>query len=189
MPLAAPTLTVTLTTSLLGSGMIGSATPKFASGVAQGVTLWVKKLSVQTVDAGVAGVGTGLFPFLIPPQLLMANLLAAYVANGQIGPMAPLEAVGLANGLAMGLLTGLIKTTHPTVGAGAGVARISGPPAYSSLMQGFSSVGIKGQGATKKANAISTALMLTLQVITLPIPIVGPVGPSPSSGIGSGKIV
>ncbi len=189
MPIVAPALTVTITTALIGSGMLGIATPKFASGVALGVSLWVQKLSVNTVDAGLVGVGTGFLPFLFPQPIFLASLLGTFVANGLIGPMAPLEATGLSTGISLGLAQGVVTTTHPTVGAGAAVARVSGPPAFSSLMQGFSSVGITGPGASRKANAISTALMITLQSLVLPVPIVGAGGLSPSSGTGSGKIV
>ena len=189
MPIVAPALTVTITTTLLGSGMLGTATPKYASGLAMGISLWVQKLTVKTIDSGLVGVGIGLLPFIFPQPILLAGLLGGYASNGILGPMAPLEAVGLANGISLGLLQGLITTNHPSVGVGAAVARVSGPPAYSSLMQGLSSVGITGSGASKKANAISTALMITLQSLVLPVPIVGAGGLLPSSGSGSGKIV
>jgi hypothetical protein len=189
MPLVAPVLSATITTALLGSGMLGLATPKLASGLGLGLTLWVKKLKVSTVDTGAVGTGKGLFPFLVPQPILMGALLVAYAANGHLGPMAPLEAVGLANGITIGLAQGILNTTHPSVGAGGAIARISGPPAVSSIMQGFSSVGITGQGASAKANAISSALMVVLQTLVLPVVIVGAGGPSPSSGKGFGSII
>ncbi len=189
MPLVTPALTGTITTSLLSSGMIGTATPKFASGVSLGLTTWAHQLVVNTVDVGVVGVGKGFLPFLIPTPMLLTALLVSYAANGQLGVMAPLEATGLATGISLGLAQGALVTTHPTVGTGAGVARISGPPAFSSLMQGFSSVGITGSGASAKANAISSALMVVLQTLVLPIPIVGPGSITPSSGSGSGNIL
>ena len=189
MPLIAPVLTTTIATALIGSGMLGPAMPKLASGLGQGLTLWVRKLRVTTVDAGVVGTGKGLFPFLIPQPILMGALLVAYAANGQLGVMAPLEAVGMANGITVGLAQGFLNTTHPSVGSGAAVARISGPPAFSSIMQGFSSAGITGQGASTKANAISSALSVVIQTLVLPVPIVGGSGPSPSSGTGQGSII
>jgi hypothetical protein len=131
----------------------------------------------------------GLLPFFIPTPLLTTNLLVAYAANGHLGPMAPLEAVGIGNGISLGAVQGLIQTVNPTVGVGLGVGKISGPPAFSSLMQGFSSVGIKGQGASQKANAISIALMVTLTAMVYPIPIVGAGSILPSAGVGTGKII
>jgi hypothetical protein len=189
MPLVAPALTTTIATALLGSGMLGPAMPKLASGLGQGLTLWVKKLKVVTVDVGAVGVGKGLFPFLIPQPTLVGALLAAYAANGHLGPLAPLEAVGLANGITVGFAQGFLNTTHPSVGSGASIARVSGPSAFSLIMQGFSSSGITGQGASTKANAISIALTVVLQTLVLPVPIVGAGGPSPSSGSGSGSII
>jgi hypothetical protein len=189
MPLVAPALTATIATTLLGSGMLGPAMPKLASGLGQGLTLWVRKLKVVTVDAGAVGTGKGLFPFLIPQPILMGALLVAYASNGHLGPMAPLEAVGLANGITIGLAQGFLNTTHPSVGAGAAVAKISGPSAFSSIMQGFASAGITGQGASAKANAISLALTVVLQTLVLPVPIVGAAGPSASSGSGFGSVL
>lgn len=189
MPLTAPTLTTVFTSSLISSGMLGTAVPKFASGVALGISLWVQKLSVTTFDVGLVGVGTGLLPFLFPQPIFLSSLLGTFVTNGLTGPMAPLKATGLANGISLGLAQGIVTTNHPTVGSGAAVARVSGPLAFSSLMQGFSSVGITGSGASREANAISIALRITLQSLVLSVPIIGAGGLSPSSGIGSGKII
>jgi len=189
MPLVAPVLSATITGAIFAGGLIGPAVPQLGSGIGQGIALWVQKLKVVTVDAGVVGAGKGLAPLIIPQPLIMTNLLIAYAANGQLGVMAPLEAVAIANGLFIGFSQGVISTTHPSVGAGAAIARITGPPAFSSLMQGFSSAGITGQGASKKANAISLALSLAIQTLVLPVAIVGAGGPSPSSGTGQGSII
>lgn len=189
MPLVAPVLSATITAGILSGGLIGPAVPKLGSGIGLGIALWVQQLKVITVDAGAAGAGKGLAPLIIPQPLIMANLLAAYAVNGQLGVMAPLEASGIANGLFTGFAQGLISTTHPSVGVGAAVARIMGPPAFSSLMQGFSSAGITGSSASKKANAISMALAIVTQTLVLPVAIVGAAGSSPSSGSGFGSII
>ena len=189
MPLSAPTLSATVTAGLLSGGLIGPAVPKLGSGIGQGIFLWVQKLRVITVDAGVIGSGKGLGPLLIPQPLILTNLLLSYAANSHLGVMAPLEAFGIANGLSVGFGQGLISTMHPSVGTGAAVARITGPPAFPSLMQGFSSVGLTGSGVPNKANAISLALTMTLQTLVLPIAIVGASGPSSSSGSGFGSII
>jgi hypothetical protein len=189
MPLVAPILSATITTGIFAGGLVGPAVPKLGSGLGQGIALWVRKLKVITVDVGAVGVGKGLAPLIVPQPLLMVNLLIAYAANDQLGVMAPLEASGIANGLFVGFAQGVISTTHPSVGAGAAVARITGPTAFSSIMQGFSSAGITGQGASKKANAISIALSIVMQTLVLPVAIVGAGGPSPSSGSGSGSII
>jgi len=189
MPLVAPVLSATITAGIFSGGLIGPAVPKLGSGIGQGIALWVQKLKVNTVDAGAAGAGKGLGPLIIPQPLIMSSLLMAYTINGQLGVMAPLEASGIANGLFVGFAQGLISTTHPSVGAGAAVARITGPPAFSSIMQGFSSAGITGSGASKKANAISLALTMIIQTLVLPVAIVGAAGPAPSAGSGFGSII
>lgn len=189
MPLVAPTLSATITAGIFSGGLIGPAVPKLGSGIGQGVALWVQQLKVTTIDSGAAGAGKGFGPLIVPQPLILSSLLVAYTANGQLGVMAPLEALGIANGLFLGFGQGMVSTTHPSVGAGAAVGRISGPPAFSSLMQGFSSAGITGSGASKKANAISMALTMVIQTLVLPIAIVGAAGPSPSAGSGFGSLI
>jgi hypothetical protein len=189
MPISTPNLTAAVTAGLLSGGMIGMATPKLALGIGGGLARWIPLLVVQTTDAGSLGVGTGAIPFAVPAPLLISNLIIAYAANGQIGPSAPLEATGLGNGLATGFAQGLMKTNHPGVGTGTALARVIGPPAFSSLMQGFAAAGITGQGATLKANAISTALLVCLQAFQVPIPIVGSASPAAGGGVGIGKIL
>jgi hypothetical protein len=189
MPLVAPVLSAAVTVGIFSGGLIGPSVPQLGSGIGQGIALWVKQLKVITVDTGAIGAGKGLGPLVIPQPLLLGSLLMTYATNGQLGVMAPLEALGITNGLIVGFSQGLVSTTHPSVGAGAAVARVIGPPAFSSLMQGFSSAGITGSGAVKKANAISMALTIVLQTLALPIAIAGAAGPSPSSGSGFGSII
>ena len=189
MPLTPVNLTAAITVGLLGGAMLGPATPKLALGIGTGLMIWVPQLTVLTTDTGAIGAGVSAAPFLIPPPLLIGNMVLAYIANGQLGPMAPLEAVGLGLGLATGFAQGLMISVHAGCGSGVGLARVLGPPAFSSLMQGFASADIKGTGAVQKANAISTALQLTLQAFGAPVPIAGAPGPSPGGGVGIGKIV
>jgi hypothetical protein len=189
MSLVPPALTATITVGLMSGGMLGTAVPQLASGVGIGLTLWAQQQTVSTIDTGTLGVGVGLGPFVIPPPLLTANLLVAYAANGMLGVMAPLEAVGFGNGIALGLAQGMLQTMHPLVGTGTGIGRINGPPAFSSIMQGFASVGITGQSSAQKANAISMALMMTIQSLVFPVVIVGSASPVASGGVGNGKIM
>lgn len=189
MPITLGGLTGAVAAGLAAGGMVGQAVPQLAAGVSAGLMIWIPQLTVTTVDAGTLGVGTGLLPFAVPAPLIIGSLLAMYPANGHLGPMAPLEATGLGTGIATGFAQGLMTTNHPTVGTGTGVARVVGPPAFPSLVAGFGSVGITGQGSALKANAISSALVLVLQSFTVPIPIVGAASPTGSSGVGVGKIL
>jgi len=189
MPITPAGLIPAIAGGLASGGMLGLAVPMAAAGIANGLCQWIPQLVVQTVDVGFLGAGTGFVPFAVPPPLLTSNLLIAYAAHGLVGPMAPLEAVGLANGLAAGFLQGLIMTTHPGIGTGTALARVLGPPAFPSLMLGFASAGITGQIAPLKASAISSALLVCLQVFQVPVPIVGSPSPFTGGGVGIGKIV
>lgn len=189
MPITPPNLTTSIAGGLVSSGLLGVAVPQLALGVATGVHLWLQQAVVQTVDVGTLGAGTGTLPFLVPAPMLIGALLANYPANSHIGPMAPLEATGLGNGLSIGFAQGLILTAHPGVGVGTGVARLVGPPAFPSLVAGFASAGMSGPGAAFKANAISMALVTVFAAFQIPVPIVGPASPTGGSGVGVGKIV
>lgn len=188
MPINQASLTQAVLTGLISGGMLGPATPKLALGVAGGLMRWIPLLIVQTKDVGSAGAGTSSTPFSIAPSILVSNLLLEYAQNGQLGPMAPLEAMGLGNGLAAGFAQGTLQANHPGCGSGTALAKVIGPPAYSSLVKGFESAGITGQGAPKKAKAISNALRTALQVFEAPVVIAGPPSPSPGGGSGIGVL-
>lgn len=189
MPLTPPGMSGALIPSLAASLMLGSAMPQLAQGVANGTVFWASQAAVVTsVDVGTLGVGASVAPFIVPPPLLLANLLIAFTAQGMLGPMAPLECTGLSVGISLGLAQAILTGIHPTVGAGAGVAKISGT-AIPSMLLGFASAGLHGPGAIKQATAIGMALDLTFAALLLPIPIVGPPSIVPSAGVGTGKIV
>ena len=189
MPLSSSGIATSLIAGLRSSAMLGEEVPKLSQGLGNGLFAWANALTVTTIDTGSGGVGVGFIPWLVPSAILIPNLLATYTANGLLGIMAPLEATGLGNGLSLGFAQGALFTNHVGVGSGAGVARVSGPPAFSFIMAGLASVGIKGSGAAQKASAISQALAATLAVFTLPIPIVGSASPSVVAGVGTGRIV
>ena len=189
MPLVPPLLTASIVAGLASSGLTGPSAIQLAQGVGLGVFTWAQFLVVNTVDVGVRGVGVGVTPFFIPPPVLMANLTGFYASNGQAGPTAPLEVVGLSNGLSIGLALGTLQTQHPQVGIGSGVAYVAGPPALPFLLAGFASSGIIGPLAPAKANAISMALLTSLATLLVPIIIVGTPSLSPSAGIGQGKVI
>jgi hypothetical protein len=162
--------------------------PQLAQGVAMGVVLWANSGAVvTTVDTGTLGVGAGAVPLVVPSPLILGNLTTAFAAQAMLGPMAPLECVGLSNGLSLGLAEGLVVTTHPSVGVGAGVIKITGT-AIPSMISGFASAGMTGPGAVKQATAIGMALDLTFTEFVLPTPIVGPPSIVASAGVGTGKI-
>jgi hypothetical protein len=189
MPLTPAGVAAIITPNLLSVGMLGVATPKFALGVANGICFWSPTIAVTTIDAGTAGVGVGMLPVIMPQPVLLGNLFSSFGAFGLLGVMAPLKIVGLANGISIAYLQGLIQTLHTSVGTGVGVAKFMPPPAIPQMMAGFASAGIVGQGVVQIASAIGMALMQTFTMLALPIPIVGPPSPAPSAGTGTGSIL
>jgi len=189
MPLAPPALALTLGTNLVSTGHIGVAMPKLAQAVALGVVLWSAKATVSVSGAGAAGTGVATLPLLVPQPLLLASIQTSFLSVGITGVISPLTALGLANGLAAGLPLGIMLATVVGVGSGAGVARIVSPPAYPNFQQAFATLGMAGPGSAKMAIALGMSFDKTFAAFLVPIPIVGPAGPAPGVGTGTGKIV
>jgi hypothetical protein len=189
MPLTPVGVAGVLTPALIASGQTGIAVPQFALGVGTGVTIFAQASAVVTADTGTLGVGAGAQPLIVPQPLLLSSLLAGFAATAQVGIMAPLLAVGLANGLALGFLQGLLVTTHPGVGLGAGVGRIIAVGAVPSMIAGFAAAAMIGPAAIKMATAIGIALTITFAAFVTPIVIAGPPSVLPGAGPGFGKIV
>jgi hypothetical protein len=178
-----------LTPALLGTGMLGLGTPKFALGVSIGVSKWIKTVPVTTIDAGSFGVGSGQLPLIVPQPLLLANIASSMASMDIKGVMMPLKALGLATGLAGGFALGLIKTTHPIIGLGTGMAKFGPSPAAPFIIAGLAEVGSVGPSVVKIATAIGMGLNKTFAMLTLPIPIVGSASPAGGAGVGSGTVI
>lgn len=190
MPATIPGMMTTLIPSLAASGMLGIGVPKYALGIATGISIWLPQVKILTVDTGTAGVGAGTpTPIIIPVPVLYANLVAGMTSQGLAGPLMPAMMLGLANGLTASFAQGVTSTLHPTVGVGGGVATFRATPATSSILAGFASAGLLGDGPAKKARAIGSALDRTFASLILPIAIVGPPSIAPSAGTGVGNII
>ena len=189
MPLAPPSVALMLGTNLVATGHIGVVMPKFAQGVALGVSIWSTKATVSVTGAGTSGTGVATLPLLVPQPLLLANLQTSFLSFGIHGPFSPLTALGLANGLSVALVQGILLATVVGVGSGAGVVRVVSPPAYTSFQQAFATLGMIGPTSAQMALALGLAFDKTFAAFTSPIPIVGPSGPAPGAGSGTGKIV
>jgi hypothetical protein len=192
MPLNPPALaTGFLAPNFISVAHIGPGMPKLAMAVAVGVTQYLTLAAkVTTVDAGLLGVGTSLIPLLVPPVLLQPALYSGFASMGILGPMAPLTITALTNGLATGWAAlALLQTNHPGIGTGAGVARITGPSAVPSMLFGFTSVGMPGDGPVKIATAIGIALDITFSAFFEPVPIVGASSPIGGAGVGFGTVI
>ena len=189
MPLTPVGLAAALVPALIASGNVGIAVPQLALGVGTGVTLFAQASVVSSVDVGTLGVGAGSQPLIVPQPLLLASILSGFAATGTAGIMAPLLALGLANGLSVGFLQGLLVTVHPGVGLGTGVAKIVPSAAVPSMVAGFTAVGMTGPGAVKTATGIGIGLTLTFATFAMSIAIIGPPSISPGAGVGVGKVV
>lgn len=189
MPLTPVGVAGVLTPALIASGNIGIAVPQLALGVGTGVGIMAQGSSVVSVDTGTLGVGVSTVPLLVPQPLLLTSFLTGLAASGTIGVMMPALALGLANGLAVGFLQGLVVMAHPGVGLGAGVAKFIVTTAVPSMIAGFAAVGMVGPGAVKTATGIGIGLTIAFAVLTLPVPIVGPPSIVAGAGAGIGKIV
>ncbi len=170
-------------------GMAGSAAPRFALGIATGIVTWVPTISVQTLDTGTAGLGTGVIPLVIPQPALLAAILEAFASQAILGVLGPAFAAGLSLGLFATFSQGTITTTHPSVGTGAGVARLTASPPLVQLQQGLAGQVVLGVGGQRIAAALSTALSTVFNAFTVPVAIIGSASPTASTGVGVGTII
>lgn len=189
MPLTPATLTGALASNLSGAGLIGASSSQLAAAIAAGVSMWVPQVVVTTADVGTLGSGAGLLPCAIPQPLLLGGLQTGMSSFSNLGPFATSLALGIANGLAAAFPSGLITTTHPSVGAGTGVAKFSGPSAIASLIAGMGTAGLVGTWAANIGSAVGLGLDIAFAGFTVPIPIVGSASPTGGSGAGFGTIV
>jgi hypothetical protein len=175
MPLTPVGIVGLLIPNMIATGMLGSEVPKIAAGIANGLVKWVPSIVVQTTDTGSLGVGSGgPIPLVVPQPVLYANLMAGDAAFSFFGPMSPLFTLGVANGLAATFAQALIKTTHPGVGVGNGIATFRAPPAIPQMIVGFAEATLVGDGPTS---------------LVVPVQIVGSASPSGGSGTGFGQII
>lgn len=190
MPVTVPGIMGSLMPNLASVAVIGIGMPKYARGVALGLTEWVPQIRVNTIDTGTAGSGKNVpLPLFVPTPILYANLLAGMAAQKLIGVVTPAFIMGLTNGLALAFGQMLVNTFHPSVAVGGGVAKFTAPPAARSMISGFQRAGLKGPTATKKARALGQGLDMTFASLVLPVVIVGPSSPFPGAGSGSGGIL
>ncbi len=189
MPLTPPGLTGTLVTGLAATTHLGPAMPRLAAGIAAGVMLWTPLVKATTVDVGQLGTGAGITPLLVPQPALLAAFSGTFAGQAIIGIYAPLTILGISTGLATGFLQGTVNTIHPTIGVGAGVVKLTGPPATPLIIQGFASVGMVGVGSARLATAIGLGLDIVLSALVLPTVIAGAGSPASGGGSGYGQIV
>ncbi len=189
MPLTTSGAAGILTSNLVASVMLGTRVPQLSRGVAIGLTKWSPLIKASTKDVGTAGSGKSApSPLVVPNPLVYSSMIAGMASQGFTGVRMPTYSLGLTNGLVATFLTAVVNTTHPSVGAGTGVAKFSAPSATTSMILGFQEAGMQGDGPIKMAKAVARALDLIFASLIVPIVIVGPSSPNPGSGSGFGGI-
>ena len=197
MPLAPPVLQGLLAPLVTASGFTGQMAQPFVLAASNAIAAYLVTLTVKTNDTGVLGVGVGTGKVIVTPPQLIGPLLGAATANQLAGTSAPGLMTAIGNGVASFIASaGLVQSTHPGIGVGAGVGQlqiIGGPsPLQGQLMGMFSAQGFAGQNTPNLATAIAQGITQGLgtaqviQVIT-GTPTVPP--PVPGAGTGIGKLL
>lgn len=189
MPLTPVGIAGFLQQSLASVSMTGQQASTLSLGIGNGTAQWIAAMFVLTTDVGVAGAGSGQLPLIIPPALLVSNMVAGFSAQTLTGTASVQLASAIGQGLAQAFLQGLVLTVHPVVGVGTAIAMFRGSPAVSFMLQGLSGVAMTGAKTPQLAAAIGQGLDTTFASFTTPIPIVGAGSIISASGSGTGKIV
>jgi hypothetical protein len=192
MPLNPPTLASGfIAPNLLSVAHIGIGMPKLALAIAIGACQFLTiQAKVVTTDTGVLGAGTSVMPLVIPSPLLQGGLYAGFSSMGILGIMSPLTILGITNGFISGFAAlALLRTNHPGIGVGTGIAKIIGPSAIPSMLLGFASMLMIGEGSIKMATAIGIGLDTTFASFIQPVPIVGAGSPVGGAGVGFGSVI
>jgi hypothetical protein len=191
MPLNPSALTPLIAVNLISTLQIGTGMPKLALGIATGVcTFFGTFAKVTSIDTGSLGAGNTTAPLIVPPPLLYSSILVGYASMGILGPMAPLNALGVANGIAAGLAAlAIVQVVHPGIGLGTGLMRVVGSSAVPAMIAGFATVQMVNDGSIKLASAIGIGLDIVFQSFVMPIPIVGSASPAGGAGVGFGFVI
>jgi hypothetical protein len=192
MPIDPGTTTPIFLGALTANAQVGPNVGQLAGGLALGLFNYMQTgVSVQSIDAGTLGVGTGIGPSItLTEPLLLAALTGSFAGHGIIGPMAPLQANAIALGISASLALAVVQTINPTVGVGAGKLQLIPTGAGSVVFPAaFVSAGMAGPMSANMAIAVANALDAVIASAIGVIAIVGPPSIVPGAGLGTGKIV
>lgn len=193
MPLDPISVTGIMRLALLGAGLIGTGSNQLAVGLSNALCTYGKTaMSVGTIDVGTLGTGKGTGVGVVLPQpILMASLSTSLPGGGIAGLSMPQLALGISIGYSTALSTAIINTFHPSVGIGAGKLQIA-PNTIAAIgifTQAFISAGMSGNMIIPLATAIVKGLDAVLPAAIGVVAITGSPSTSPSSGVGSGKLL
>lgn len=194
MALIAPSIAAIVAGNLAAAQILGITQPRLASAISIGFSSYVlSSVTVTTVDAGIAGSGTGFGQgiFLAPP-ILQGALNTTFAGAGILGIFQQPLIAAIANSISQSLLTATILTVDVGVGTGAGVVATLIPNSVShiaSMYSAFISHGIAGPYSIPLATAIATGIDASLPSSRGFTVIAGGGAPPPSSGVGIGRLV
>ncbi len=187
------TITVPIFTSmLLAGGVHGVSSSQLSLGIATGLQLYASSgLTVATIDTGLAGAGIGAgVGIIIPPPVLVGSMISAFASHGIAGIMSPSLATAIGTAMSQILAQANIVTTHPSVGTGAGVAKLipNPPSSQAAFLEGFLSSGIIGVMGPNLASAVAQGLDAALPSGVGAVIITGSASTAAASGVGTGLI-
>ena len=191
MPIDPGTTTPIFTTALVSNAQVGPNIGQLATGLAMGLFQYAQSgVTVNSIDVGTLGVGTGIGPSIILPEpVILSALTASFIGHGIVGPMMPLQASAIALGISTSLALAIVQTLNSSVGVGAGKLQLSPTGAGSAIFPAaFVSAGMSGPASAKMAVSIAQALDAVIISAIGVIAIVGPPNIVPGAGLGTGKI-
>jgi hypothetical protein len=115
--------------------------------------------------------------------------MAGLAAQGFKGTSLAALAGGLATGIALGLMQGIIMTTHPSVGAGIAIPQFITAPLAPLLLNGLQGASVKGTDMPKLAKGVGQGVEQTFSSLILQVPIAGATYPIVGPNIGTGFVV
>jgi len=186
MPLTPPGLSGAIMGGLSSASFTGTNLMDLARGIASGICNWISAMVVTTTDVGAPGVGTGVMPLIVPAPSIQAQVLSGLSSQSFKGTSLSSLSQGLGTGLNIGLMMGIIQTTHPSVGVGTATPKFTAPPLGPLIMAGLLGAGVKGTEMSKLANGIGSGVENVFSSLVLQVPIVGSIAPisGPMTGVG-----
>jgi hypothetical protein len=177
--------------------MTGQFVPALVMALSNGLISAIQATPILTADSGTSGVGVGFVPLPAAAPAVASPGTLAVLLEGQLrgvgiaGMKVSQLAQALAQGITAHLLLAVVSSQHPGVGTGAGIGSfIPVLPTYVSQIQAaLAAGGIVGQYAPNLGLAVANAITTYLAGIVLTVPIVGPAGPAPGTGAGTGRLV
>lgn len=193
MPILSPAMAVILSGYMSSGGISGVSNPQLSLAISNGFCQYaITGVTVSSIDVGAAGSGVGIgFSVFLTQSILVSTLTASFNGAKINGPMRQPLITAIAAAVSDTLKLAEINTINVGVGVGTGKVTLIPDSAISVSIMIASFIGLSLIGiaspvlASAIAHGIDQALLSAIGVIA----ITGPAGPSPGTGIGTGKIL